>query len=138
MMYTIYKDNTTGWIETYAAVAECDSYTDAVAKAKQLLGAEEVDLIHGETYYGIGVVEGNSNNSNNNVTIVRAGSRELYIEGKEDSTMIDMKYYDAAVQLMDDDLREEIAAEGNCETEEQFLREYERRHYEKYGEEFTV
>lgn len=61
-----------------------------------------------------------------------------YTPRQEDSTMIGMKYYDAAVQLMDDDLREEIAAEGNCETEEQFLREYERRHYEKYGEEFTI
>lgn len=52
--------------------------------------------------------------------------------------MIDMKYYDAAVQLMDDEIREQIHAEGICETEEQFLREYERRHYEKYGEKFAV
>lgn len=52
--------------------------------------------------------------------------------------MISMEYYDAAVELMDDEIREEIAAEGNYTTDEEFLREYEKRHFEKYGEEFTI
>lgn len=52
--------------------------------------------------------------------------------------MIDIKYFDAAVNLMDDDLREEIHNDLAPCTEEEFLREYEKRHLEKYGEEFQI
>lgn len=52
--------------------------------------------------------------------------------------MIDIKYYEAAVMMMDDELREEIHAELAPCTDEEFLREYEKRHQEKYGEEFQI
>ena len=52
--------------------------------------------------------------------------------------MIDMKYYNEAVSLMDDELREKIHAELSPCTEEEFLREYEKRHFEKFGEEFEI
>ena len=52
--------------------------------------------------------------------------------------MIDVKYYAAAVNLMDDDLREEIHMELTPCTDEEFLREYEKRHLEKFGEEFQI
>lgn len=45
--------------------------------------------------------------------------------------------FTAAVELMDDEIREEIHAEGIYTTEAAFLAEYCRRHLEKYGEEFT-
>lgn len=51
---------------------------------------------------------------------------------------INPAYYDAAVELMDDEIREAIHAEGNHITDEDFLSEYERRHAEKYGEEFAI
>lgn len=50
---------------------------------------------------------------------------------------IDAGYMAYAVELMDDDIREDIASEGCCENDAQFLREYERRHLEKFGEAFT-
>lgn len=52
--------------------------------------------------------------------------------------MIDIKYYEQAVILMDDELREEIHMELAPCTDEEFLREYEKRHFEKYGEEFQI
>lgn len=52
--------------------------------------------------------------------------------------MIDMKYYEAAVALMDDEIREELHAEMMGCTTEEFLRAYEARHLEKYGEEFAI
>lgn len=53
--------------------------------------------------------------------------------------MVDIKYFEEAVELMDDEIREEIAATGVFDGDEEgFLREYERRHMEKYGEEFCV
>ena len=48
----------------------------------------------------------------------------------ESGTMID---FDAAVQMMDDDIRERIHAEG-YETEQEFFTAYERAHLEQYGE----
>lgn len=53
--------------------------------------------------------------------------------------MVDVKYFEEAVNLMDDEIREELHLEmaDNC-TEEEFLREYEKRHFEKYGEEFHI
>lgn len=52
--------------------------------------------------------------------------------------MIDIKYFDVAVNLMDDELREEIHAEKAPCTQEEFLREYEKRHFEKFGEKFQI
>ena len=53
--------------------------------------------------------------------------------------MVDIKYFDQAVELMEDEIREEIHASGEFDDDKEgFLREYERRHFEKYGEEFTV
>ena len=45
--------------------------------------------------------------------------------------------FEAAVELMDDEIREELHGEG-IETEQAFLDAYSRRHFEKYGKEFTV
>ena len=52
--------------------------------------------------------------------------------------MVDIKYYSQAVILMDDELREEIHADLAPCTDEEFLREYEKRHLEKYGVEFEI
>ena len=46
--------------------------------------------------------------------------------------------FDAAVALMDDDIREELHRELAPCTDLDFLREYCRRHYEKYGEIFSI
>lgn len=43
--------------------------------------------------------------------------------------MIDVKYFDQAVSLMDDEIREEIHRSGEYDgNPDGFLREYERRH----------
>ncbi len=52
--------------------------------------------------------------------------------------IIENGLYDAAVNLMDDEIREEIHAEMAPCTEEEFLEEYMKRHEEKYNEQFTV
>lgn len=52
--------------------------------------------------------------------------------------MIDLQYFDVALELMDDDLREQIHAEIAPCTEEEFLREYEKRHFAKYGVDFQI
>ena len=53
--------------------------------------------------------------------------------------MVDIKYFDEAVMLMNDEIREEICRSGKFDGDEEgFLREYERRHLEKYGIDFTV
>jgi hypothetical protein len=52
--------------------------------------------------------------------------------------MIDLEHYDAAVALMDDELREELHRELAPCTKEEFLRAYEQRHLEKFGEEFQI
>lgn len=46
--------------------------------------------------------------------------------------------YDVAVEMMDDELREEIHSEISPCTDQEFFDEYVRRHREKFGEEFTV
>ena len=49
------------------------------------------------------------------------------------------RYFDEAVALMDDELREAIHSGGEYYGDmEGFLREYERRHMEKFGREFTI
>lgn len=68
-------------------------------------------------------------------TLIKQALR-AYIE--RSNTMIDMKYYKQAVELMDDEIREEMHRERDWETDEEFLREYERRHLEKYGTEFQI
>lgn len=52
--------------------------------------------------------------------------------------MIDMKNYQQAVELMDDEIREQMHMEKEWASEEEFLREYEKRHAEKFGAEFTI
>lgn len=52
--------------------------------------------------------------------------------------MVDVRYFKQAVILMDDDLREEIHADMAPCNDEDFLREYEKRHFEKFGKEFEI
>jgi len=47
-------------------------------------------------------------------------------------------YYTEAVELMDDEIREDLARTITPCDELTFLTEYMKRHAEKYGEEFTV
>lgn len=46
--------------------------------------------------------------------------------------------FDAAVMMMDDEIREEIHAEMAPCTAQEFMSAYVERHFEKYGEEFTI
>lgn len=46
--------------------------------------------------------------------------------------------YDAAVQLMDDEIREELHAELAPCTEQEFFTAYEAAHAEKFGEEWEL
>lgn len=52
--------------------------------------------------------------------------------------IIENGYYASAVALMDDEIREAVHADLAPCSEMEFLEEYMRRHYAKYGEEFTV
>ncbi len=45
--------------------------------------------------------------------------------------------FDSATMLMDDKLREAIHAECDCETNQQFIEEYAKRHLETFGEDFA-
>ena len=45
---------------------------------------------------------------------------------------------DAAVMLMDDEIREAIHCDIAPCTEQEFVDEYCKRHFEKYGEDFIV
>lgn len=45
--------------------------------------------------------------------------------------------FEAAVELMDDEIREALHAEG-YETEQEFFTAYEKAHAKKYGEEFRI
>lgn len=46
--------------------------------------------------------------------------------------------FDAAVALMDDEIREELHNKLAPCTEEEFLEAYIEAHFKKYGEEFTI
>lgn len=46
--------------------------------------------------------------------------------------------YAYAVELMDDDLREELAATYAYDTEQEFFSAYEKAHAAKYGEEWEL
>ena len=52
--------------------------------------------------------------------------------------IINNNLYSAAVNMMDDEIREELHTEMAPCTELEFLEAYMKRHEEKYGEEFTV
>ena len=52
--------------------------------------------------------------------------------------IIEKGLYDASVQLMDDDIREEIHREIAPCTDLEFLEAYIERHREKFGEDFTI
>jgi hypothetical protein len=64
-------------------------------------------------------------------------------KGKTMATMVknmDGKevYWDAAVALMDDDIREQLHEEMAPCTDQEFFTAYEKAHKEKFGEEFIV
>ena len=46
--------------------------------------------------------------------------------------------YEAAVILMDEEIREEIANSFEAESEQEFFSLYEKKHIEKYGEEWEL
>ena len=52
--------------------------------------------------------------------------------------IIENGYYEAAVNLMDDEIREELHNEMAPCTDIEFLEAYMERHKEKYGEEFEI
>ena len=46
--------------------------------------------------------------------------------------------YEACVALMDDDIREELHMKLAPCTDQEFLDAYVERHFEKYGEDFSI
>lgn len=56
--------------------------------------------------------------------------KKVFLNGNE-------VFFIACVAFMDDDIREEIHADG-IEDEQEFLDAYCERHLEKYGEEFQI
>ena len=62
------------------------------------------------------------------MTITEANVKEIIDDG----------YYDSAVALMDDELREEVHADLSPCSDADFLIEYVKRHYEKYKEHFAI
>ena len=67
--------------------------------------------------------------------MLEAEADEIAVVEDEDGNEI---RYAAAVELMDDDLREEIHAELAPCSNQEFFDEYCRRHAEKFGEDFKV
>lgn len=68
---------------------------------------------------------------------------EKELKAMEDRTIkaceiIDKGLYDAAIELMDDDIREDIHKDMAPCTDLEFLVEYMKRHKEKYRSEFTI
>lgn len=49
---------------------------------------------------------------------------------------LDVYNFDSAVDLMDDEIREAVHADLAPCSDIEFMREYEKRHLEKYGKEF--
>lgn len=47
-------------------------------------------------------------------------------------------YFDAAVSLMDDDIREELYEELSPCSDQRFFNAYLEQHYADFGEEFTI
>lgn len=52
--------------------------------------------------------------------------------------IIEAGLFEAAVELMDDEIREELHANLAPCTEEEFLTAYMEEHEKKYGEEFVI
>ena len=52
--------------------------------------------------------------------------------------IIENGLYNVAVEMMDDEIRESIHSDIAPCTQEEFLEEYMRRHFEKYSESFTI
>ena len=50
----------------------------------------------------------------------------------------EMVNFDAAVSLMDDEIREAVHADLAPCTDQEFMDAYAKAHHEKYGEEFKV
>ena len=46
--------------------------------------------------------------------------------------------FEAAINLMDDEIRETLANDGKERTEQEFFLAYEKAHAEKYGEEWEL
>ena len=46
--------------------------------------------------------------------------------------------FEAAINLMDDEIRETLANDGKERTEQEFFSAYEKAHAEKYGEEWEL
>jgi hypothetical protein len=65
----------------------------------------------------------------------RKGGNETMTNAEK---IIDNGLYDAAVELMDDDIREDLHRELAPCTDLEFLEAYIERHKEKFGEEFTI
>lgn len=65
---------------------------------------------------------------------------KIEAEGRQDLArdIIDSGLYEAAVVLMDDEIREDLNREMAPCTKEVFLAAYMSKHYEKYGTEFIV
>ena len=79
-----------------------------------------------------------------NDNIIIDGERYQYrdIDYCDDDKVINMNgteiYYNAAVELMDDEIREELANSGDYEDGQEFFTAYEKAHLEKYGEEWFL
>lgn len=52
--------------------------------------------------------------------------------------IIEMGLYNAAVEMMDDEIREELHAEMSPCTDEDFLTAYMEAHKEKFGADFEI
>lgn len=69
------------------------------------------------------------------MTDERIENSRFYDEAKE---IIDNGNYDAAVNLMDDDIREELHRELAPCTDIEFLVAYFEAHYERFGDVFEI
>lgn len=52
--------------------------------------------------------------------------------------IIEAGLYNAAVELMDDEIRKELHSSGEYDTDEDFLNAYMERHEQKYGVPFVI
>lgn len=50
---------------------------------------------------------------------------------------LDEGQIEAAIHIMDDDLREKLSSEGIADNDREFIAIYAERHAEKFGEEFA-
>ena len=70
--------------------------------------------------------------------LIRADIKNMEVMNMKAKEIIEKGYYEAAVQLMDDEIREEIHRELAPCTDLEFLEEYMKRHEQKYDTEFTI